>query len=301
MRKLDVNSHRLQRNTLPYLYIAPAFILLAIFVFKPFVFAIWKSFYKYDGAMINSFIGLDNYKNLFTNDPKFWISVQNLGVLFVGFLICFCSPLIIAEVLFNLSGERRQNFFRALLIIPIVVPSIVVNMVWKFMYYPQIGVFARIFESFGAEAPNFFGSAAWVKPAIILIGFPWVSGLPLLIYTAALQGIDTAVMEASVIDGAGRLRRILAIDIPLIIPQIKALFVLGIISFVQDYERFLILTQGGPNNASLVPGLHMYNVAFPAVDGSSEYGYSCAMAVLMFAAVMLVSSLALREKKEGTV
>lgn len=285
-------------QVLPYIYILPIFLFLGFFIFRPFLFAISKSFYRYDGITLNEFIGLQNYFTLFFEDDKFWISMKNLLFFFLfGFLIAFQFPIIAAELIYNLKNNKLQYIFRSLFIIPIVVPLIVTVLVWKFMYYPSIGVFARILEAIGVDTPNFLGSTAWVKPSIIMIGFPWVAGLPFLIIFAALQGIDTGILESSRIDGCSTFRRILKIDIPLIMPQLKALLALGIIAQIQDYEKILILTQGGPNNASLVPGLHMYNLAFPSGGGESMFGYSSSMAVVLFIITLFFTIISMRINK----
>ncbi len=286
------------KKVVPYLYILPILSFLAIFILKPFIFAIIKSFYRYDGFNTDVFIGLDNYIQLFS-DRKFYISLYNLLIFFIGFFVAFAVPIIVAEMIFNLRSEGLRNFFRTALIMPMVIPAIVILLVWKFMYYPSIGLFSQVFEAIGMEAPNFLGGSAWVKPSIIMIGFPWVAGVNLLIIYAALQGIDQSVIEASQIEGLGTIKRVFKIDIPLIMPQIKSLLILGIIGQMQNYERILILTQGGPNNASLVPGLYMYQVAFPTDGSIPLFGYSCAMAVVLFLITLFITILVLRERKEN--
>lgn len=294
-RKFNPQKHR--REMAPYLYILPVFLFLIIFILLPFVFAVEKSFYRYNGGNVNEFIGLQNYIRLFTNDKLFWKSILNMLYMFGGLIVVFPFPVIAAELIFNLRSRRLQNFFRTSMLIPMVVPLVVTVLVWKFIYYPGIGVFANICKALGMSGnsiPNLLGNAKLVKPAIIFIGFPWIHGLPFLITFAALQGIDTSVMEAAQIDGCGTLRRIFCIDIKLVKPQLKTLFILNVIALVQDYEKIFMLTQGGPQNASLVPGLHMYNASFVSGTGESLYGYSCAMAVVLFCLSFIVSVIMMR-------
>lgn len=279
----------------PYLFILPVYIMLFLFVLKPFLFAIIKSFYEYDGIGTDNFIGFQNYIRLFTNDEKFWISLRNMLVFFAGLFVAFPFSVIAAELIFNLKSDRLQGVFRSLIIIPIVVPSVVIYLVWKFMYYPGIGAFANVCEALNIPYPNFLGDVHWVKPSLIFMGFPWISGLNFLMSYAALQGIDGSLFEAAKIDGCKTFRRVFTIDIPLIIPQLKALFVLGIVGLMQGYEKMLIVTEGGPQNASLVPGLHMYNVAFK--NSPSMFGYACAMAVVLFIVTFALSTLTLKAKK----
>lgn len=281
----------------PYILIAPIFILLFMFSLYPLMQAFIKSFYRYDAISINEFIGLENYKNLFFRDEAFWKSMRNLLVLFGGMHICFCFPIIAAKLLHSISSKRFQYALRTTFVIPMVVPAVVSMMLWKFIYYPQIGMIARIATSMGLASPNLLGTQSTALFAIILINFPWVSGLPFLTYFSAFQNVDRSQIEAAKIDGASAFQIFKKIELPNILPQIKALYLISIIGQFQDYERFLILTDGGPNNATLVPGLHMYHQAFPAV-GESEYGYACAIAVILFMCTIVMSKVLIRNKED---
>ena len=290
---------RLNRKTIfPYLLIAPIFILLIMFSAWPLATAFIKSLYRYDALRINEFIGLDNYITLLFHDAAFWKSMKNLLVLFVGMNVAFCFPVIAAKLVCNVKGKKIQYIMRLVFITPMVVPSVVTMMLWKFIYYPQIGVIARICNYFNITAPKLLGTPSTALIAVILIGFPWVSGLNFLVARAALQGIDNSVIEAAELDGAGKFKQFIKIELPMIKPQLKALYILAFIGQFQDYERFLILTNGGPKNSTLVPGLHMYHAAFPG-SGEAEYGYACAIAVVLFVMTIVLSKLLLRNKEDN--
>lgn len=285
----------------PYIYLLPAFIVLALFVLKPFWFAIEKSFYRYDGVQINEFIGLDNYKRLFT-DTVFYKSMGNMVFFMIFMVIKFTFPIIAAELIVNIQKERLQSKFQLAFTIPMVIPSVITLLVWKFFYYPGIGVFANILKLFGMsplDIPLFLGDENLVKIFISMIGFPWIPGLEFLIAYAALKNIDKSLIEATVIDGCSKFKRVFYLDLPYIMPQIKTLLALCIIGCIQNYENIFILTQGGPNNASLVPGLYMYNVSF-VPNGTSEslYGYACTMSLVLFAVSFILSAIVMRDKSE---
>ncbi len=297
-----MNRNKLKRMV-NYLYIIPVFVMLCLFVLKPFLFAVEKSFFRYNGAFVNEFIGIDNYKRMFT-DTLFWTSMKNMLFFALAMVIQFAFPIIAAELCFNLRTKLRQDFFRTSLIIPMVIPSVIIILVWKFLYYPGVGVISSLMSSLGVsqdKIPLFLGDTSWVKPAIAMIGFPWIAGIEFLLTFAALQGLDQSMFEASLIDGCPKWKRILYIDLPCIAPQLKVLFVLRFMGLVQNYENVLILTQGGPQNSSLVPGLYIYNVSFvPNGNSESLYGYACAMAVILFVICFAVTALVMREKKEET-
>ena len=293
-----------RNKILPYIYLLPIFVMLSLFVLRAFGFAIEKSFYRYDGGRINEFIGFDNYIRLF-KDPLFYKSIKNMIFFMALVIVKFSMPIIAAELIVNLKKERLHSKFQIAFTIPMVVPHVITYLVWKFMYYPGIGVFANVCKSFGMSAldiPLFLGDESLVKFFIWIIGFPWIPSLEFLIVFSALKNLDKAQIEASIIDGCPTIKRIFYIDIPTIMPQLKTLFALSIIGLIQNYENIFILTQGGPNNASLVPGLYMYNVSFvPSGTSESLYGYACAMALVMFVISFILSALVMRDKKEKGV
>jgi len=296
-----IPTRNISKNTkskiVPYLYILPVYIFLITFLLMPLLTAFIKSFYRYDGLNLNEFIGLENYIRLFTKDSVFYKSLINLFVLFIGMNICFIFPIIAAKQLHCMQSAKLQYILRTVFILPIVVPSVVIMMLWKFIYYPQMGVIARLCSNFGISSPNLLGNPSTALVSVIIIGFPWITGLSFIIIYAALQGIDTSLIEAAKLDGASGIRIFCNVEIPIVMPQIKGLYILACIGQFQDYERFLILTQGGPKNATMVPGLHMYNIAF-SVSGSSEYGYSCAIAVVLFIITVGLSKLLLNKGED---
>lgn len=285
-----------KQNFYAYLFILPAFIFLFMFLLMPLTTAVVKSFYRYDCMSINEFIGLDNYRKLFFEDPKFWASMKLLIVYFVGLVVCLFTQIITAKFVQSVVSQKLQKVFRATFIVPMVVPAVVTLLMWKFIYYPEIGVISRIAEMFGMQSPNLLGDAKTVNLALIFVGFPWVAGTNFIILYSAFQGIDKSLTEAAAVDGATGIRSFFEIELPTILPQLKVLFVYGIIGLVQQYEKNLVMTGGGPNNASLLPGLHMYNTALGSVE--PEFGYACAISVVLFAVTMISSVLAMRFKEE---
>ncbi len=285
-----------KQNFCAYLFILPAFIFLFMFLCMPLITAITKSFYRYDCISINDFIGFENYRKLFFHDPKFWASMKLLLVYFVGFIVCLFTQIITAKFVQSIISQRIQKVFRAIFIVPLVVPAVVTLLMWKFIYYPEIGVVARVADMLGMSSPNFLGNPATVNIALIFVGFPWVAGTNFIILYSAFQGVDKSLTEAASIDGATSIKKFFKVELPLILPQIKVLFVYGVIGLVQQYEKNLIMTGGGPNNASLLPGLHMYNVALGSAE--PEFGYACAISVVLFIVTMTASVLAMRFKED---
>lgn len=265
----------------PYLMIAPTLILLAIFALYPVVLSIVKSFFRWSGGFggngINQFVGFGNYLQLF-KDPVFWQSWGNsLFFMITGVVVNLVFPFLCGFMIFSVKNPKASYRWRVAFVVPMVVPSMVIFLLWQFIYDVDIGVINNVIRIFGGSGVDLLGSASSVKWAIRFMGFPWVGGTFLLVYIAGLGNIDNSVREAARIDGASRLRQLLFIDIPLLKPQFKMVFTLSVIGEIQDFVKIQTITGGGPGYYSYVPGLYMYKTAFD----SGEYGLASAMGVLM--------------------
>ncbi len=278
-----------------FIFLLPTMIMLLVFCYYPSVSAILTSFTKWDGFNEPEFIGLGNYIELF-QDKIFLISLINVFKWSIGsILIALTAPLIAAEFIFHLRNKKAQYWYRVIFVIPMVVPAVVIIQIWTFIYNPEIGLLNKLFEAtgMGGYIQNWLGDSQWVIPSLIFIGFPWVSGLNLLIYYAGLQSIPMDVIEYSQLDGCTGIRRILKIDLPLILGQIKLLLILSIINTLQNVTVPLLMTSGGPGYDSYVPGLYMYFKAFEL----SDFGYSTTIATFMFFIIFVLTLISMRINK----
>lgn len=276
----------------PYLMILPIIVLLAIFAFYPLALSIIKSTYRWSGTFgndygFNEFIFLRNYSDLF-KDEIFWQSWGNT-IFFVisGAVVNLIFPFICALLIFSIKNEKTSYRWRVAFVAPMVVPSMVIFLLWQFIYDVDMGVINNILEIFGLSKVDLLGNPSSVKWAIRFMGFPWVGGTYLLIYIAGLSGIDNSLREAARIDGATPLRTIIGIDIPLVKPQFKMILTLSVIGEIQDFVKIQTITEGGPGYSSYIPGLFMYKTAFD----SNEYGKACAIGVTMLVIMLLASFL----------
>src|SRR5262249_9975942 len=154
------------------------------------------------------------------DDPALQVSVKNLLILLIWHVLqALTVPLIVAELIFNYPGQRAQYWFRLLLITPLVIPSVVESLVWRFFLAPPpLGVVNTLLAAIGLGHLQhaWLGEASLALPALMFTGFPWIRPVAMLIFFAGLQAIPEAVLDAARIDGASTLRRIFSIDIPLI-------------------------------------------------------------------------------------
>lgn len=271
-----------------YLFLLPTFIMLGVFAYYPPLSAMYHAFFQWSGATsAKVFVGFENFA-LMLQDEALWIGARNLLIIAaIGIPLTTFMPLVAAELIFNLATDREQRFFRLTFLIPTVVPAVVYLLLWKFIYDPTFGLINTLLTQVGLErwTRAWLGDPNTALFALIFKGFPWVWGIGILIYYAGLQGINTDVIDASRIDGCSRIRRILQIDIPSIMGQVKFFLVTGTISTIQGYEEILIMTRGGPGWSTTVPGLSMYINAFDY----NRMGYASAIGVALFGVILLIT------------
>ncbi|MCX4843876.1 sugar ABC transporter permease [Streptomyces sp. NBC_00257] len=282
-----------------YLGLLPTFALLGVLAYYPAVSGVYHSFFDWRPGFDSPFVGFDNYRTMFADD-LWWDSFKNLGYIFVvSVTVMWVLPLLAAELVISLRSERLQFVFRTLLIAPLAFPGVVTVLVWSFVFDPNDGMLNQGLSAIGlgSLAHNWVGDPSTALASLLLIGFPWVASLPFLVFLTALQNIPKEVYEAASLDGCGRLRRVLTIDLPLMASQIKLLFFLATISVLQFGFAAYLVTGGGPDNATQVPVLRMLGVAFEG----SDWGYAATLSTTLFVITALFSGvLVLIRKKENS-
>jgi raffinose/stachyose/melibiose transport system permease protein len=270
-------------------FLLPTAVFVLGFCYYPAIRAIAGSFTKWNGFGDPVFVGFKNFTTLF-QDRIFQISIRNVLYWSAGSIIIGMTfPFLGAELIFHLPTAKSQYIYRVLFVIPIVVPSMVTILIWTFIYEPTMGLLnsllVDIFKISREIIPNWLGDSRFVIPSLIFIGFPWMSGLSLLIYYSGLQDISGDVIEYAELDGCTGIRRIMNVDIPLIMGQIRLLLVLAIIGTLQNLTVPLIMTNGGPGYDSYVPGLYMYFKAFRMGD----FGMAFTIATTMFVVIFILT------------
>jgi len=276
-----------------YLLLLPTFILLFIFEYYPAFSAVYHSFFDWDGFTLPRYVGIENFIQLFLKDPVMSISAKNITILTIfRVLIAITIPLAAAELVFNIFNVRLAYIYRALFVIPMVVPSMVNLLVWKFVYNPQYGLLNQFLKIVGLSSlcRAWLGDFSTALYAILFLGFPWISSLWFLIFLAGLQNISSDIFDAAKIDGVTGFNRIRFIDVPLIVGQIKLILILSIINALQGYVGIMVLTNGGPGNSTMVPGLYLYNNAFYF----NKMGYACSIGVILFSILLLLTYINLK-------
>jgi raffinose/stachyose/melibiose transport system permease protein len=262
-----------------YLALLPLALIVGWFSYYPALSAIFWSFFHWNPASQSVPIGFGNYVTMF-HDQIWWTSFRNLGYIFVFSVVSWTIPLLAAELLISLKSARWQFVLRTLLIIPMAFPAVVTALVWGFFYSPNDGVINQTLKALGLQvlAQNWTGQNSTALLSLLFVGFPFIAGLPFLIFYSSLQNIPTEVLEAAQLDGVGRVARFWQIDLPLMASQVRILVFLVIVGTLQYGLVAAVLTAGGPANATMVPILRMIDVAFQGGD----WGYSSALSTALF-------------------
>ena len=175
-------------------------------------------------------------------------------------VVVLTLPLLAAALVFHLRHKLAQYWLRILFVFPMIVPVVVTILVWRWMYTVDGGINILLQAvGLGQFARAWLGDRNTVLWAIVFVNFPWVAGLNFLIYLAGLQSISQDLLDAAVVDGANSVQRFFRIEVPLIRGQIRLLVMLTLIYWLRSFELPLIMTDGGPGWASMVPGLRMYH------------------------------------------
>ena len=279
-----------------YAALVPIFLLLGAFQYYPALSGMYHSFWDWNPAAESFFTGWENYLTM-VGDEIWWDSFRNLGIIFTFGVLVWSIPLLAAELLVSLRSTRAAFAYRTLLIVPMAFPGIVTALIWQFFYHPNDGVINVTLESLGLGflAENWVGNPDTAMLALLFVGFPFIAGLPFLIFYSTLQNIPAEVLEAAALDGVGRLGRVWRIDLPLMAGQIKILFFLAIVGTLQYGFTAYVVTGGGPDGATVVPILRILNVAYQGQD----WGYAAALSTTLFAITLLFSSLVVFARRGG--
>lgn len=255
----------------------------------PMVASIVLSFTDYTITGAPSFVGLENYRVMLFEDPLFW---QSLKVTFIFTFTAVPLGLLISLLVAVMLNQKipAVGAWRTFYYLPRVVSGVAVALLWALVFDKTFGLLnALLWEVFGIEGPGWLSSPRWVLVAFVIMSI-WGIGGSVVLFLAALQGVPTELYEAAQIDGAGAQRRFRTITLPMISPTMLFNLVTVFIATFQTFTTALIMTRGGPENASLFYGLYLYRHAFSYF----KMGYASALAWVLFVIVISLSLVLLR-------
>ena len=285
-----------KKNLSGYLFIAPNMIGVIIFFVIPFCFSLVLAFSSWnhlEGLSSIEFIGIENFKRMFTDD---WFKdsfVNNIVYSFVGVPIAIFIAMILSPILND--KVFGKGILRACYFIPYITNGIAIAFVWMLLFKPRLGPINGFLRSIGvSNPPEWLASTTWALPALIIINIWATVGYNIIIYVAALQGISHEIYEAADLDGATGVRRFFSITMPLLTPSTFFLLTTGIITSFKVFGIVQALTQGGPVTATTVLGYYIYLTAFRYYD----MGYASAISWVLFALIFLVTLVQFKLQKK---
>lgn len=254
--------------------------------------AFYISLTEYDLLTPPKFVGLENFIDLI-QDPLFLNSAR----ISITYVVLSCVPVWVLSlalaVLFN-REIRAKNFFRSTAFMPVVMPAVVNAVVWTFMYH-QDGVVNIILSWFGLDPIPWLRSSTWALWAVIIIGIWRATPYYMVIFLAGLQAIPSEYYEAAEIDGADAWSQFRHITLPLLKPTTLLVMVMSVVVAMKVFAVPMIMTGGGPADATRVLPLFIYQTAFEFF----KMGRAAAMSVFLFGAVMIFTVFQIRLFSRG--
>lgn len=270
-----------------YFFILPTIISLALFYFGPMLFSFVISFTHWDVVKAPTWAMFDNYSKVFHDE----LTMKSLGVTLYYTLLAVPAMTVVAllsAVLLN-TKIKAMSFFRTALYIPSIVPMVANVALWMFLYNPAFGLLNYVLGIFGIPPQNWVFAKESVIPSLAIMAV-WGAGNTIVIYLAGLQGISHELYESVDIDGGNMIHKFFHVTLPMLSPVIFYNVVMGIIGSMQVFTQPYIMTQGGPDNASMFIVLLIYRTAFR----NQEMGYASAMSWVLFVIIGIMTAIAFK-------
>ncbi len=269
-----------------WLLLLPAAVLLLAFTHYPAVATLWHSLFS--TARPNRparWIGIDNYRAL-ADDPVFWTSLINNAWYALGTIV----PAIALAIVMALWVDRKlagRGLLRLAYFTPTVLPMIAVANIWLFFYTPDYGLLDQIRGLFGGAAHNWLGSRETVLGAVMVVAVWKEAGFFMIFYLAALQQQSPELREAAALEGCGRWQFFWRVTFPLLMPTTLFVLVNAVINAFRLIDHIVVMTRGGPDNASSLLLFYIYETGFKFWDAS----YAAALTAVLLAVLALLALL----------
>ncbi len=268
-----------------YLFILPTFIGFAIFILYPLVESLRISFYEYSILGDSYYVELDNYSRLLS-DSRLRKTYGNT-VVFTGFAVFLNAGigLLLAVFLNRRMPVLMRNFYRSAFFFPILIAHTYIAVIWQYLYHQDTGVINYYLAFLGIDPIPWLSHPAWAMAAVIIMDVWKNAGFAMLVFLAGLQSIPHEYYEAARLDGANERQLFSRITIPLLSPSIFFILVIFMIGALQVFDTIIVLTDGGPGDATRSVVMYIYQQAFQRLD----FGYAAAISWTLFLVIMAVT------------
>lgn len=268
-----------------YLFILPTFVGYTAFVVGPILAAIGLSFTQYDILSPPSFAGLDNYRALLHDTRLHTIYGNTIYFTVVSVFFNIGLGLLLAVLINRKMPSALRYFLRSAYFFPVLVAHVYIAIIWQFLYQQDTGVINYYLGQVGISAIPWLSSQTWAMPSVIIMDVWKNTGFAMLVCLAGLQNVPQVYYEAAEIDGASAWNRFRNITLPLISPTLFFLVVIFGIGALQVFDSIIVLTNGGPGDATRSIVMYLREVAFD----NFQMGYGSAVAVTLFLMIMALT------------
>jgi len=268
-----------EQNMAAWIFIMPALLGTLIFIVVPVICSFGLSFTKWDLINPVEYVGLENYREIFTEPLFFKILINTIVFALSTSILGVIIPLILAGVL-N-TKIRGSEFFKTAYFLPFITPMIVIGIVWEWIFDPNIGLLANVLNIH----INWLYDTNWAMPALIIVSVWKLIGYNMVIFLSALSGISNSLFEAAKIDGANSFQTFKNVTVPMLSPTIFFVVIITAISSFQVFDLIYLMTQGGPLDSTNVLVYAIYKNAF-------EYfhvGKASAIAYVLFVIILVLT------------
>lgn len=274
-----------QEHISAWLYLAPAVILLSLFVFYPTVRLIWDSFFQWDGMGTRTFVGLHNYRQLIS-DEEFWQAIKNSFVFIVGSVPTGMAISLVMALLIQKHLIGR-DIFRTIFFIPGVTSLVAAGLVFVWLLNYDFGVLNLMLSKFGLAKIPWLVDDKFAMLSVVLMTLWKDAGYNMILFLAGLNNISESYYEAARIDGAGNWQIFWKITWPLLMPTTFFILVVRIIFSFRTFEQIYAMTKGGPVGSTTVFIYYIYEKAFKYF----EMGYASSAAIVLLLIVLVLTYL----------
>jgi multiple sugar transport system permease protein len=273
-----------RRSTPAFDFIAGALLLILLFQVVPCIWGVALSFFRYDGINAAQWVGGDNYRRLVSDQTVGAALLVTVKYAFGAVPLSLIAGLVIAIAL-DEKWFRGKAIARTLFFMPNVISLVAVAFVWEWLLNPKFGIINGALRGIGITGPAWLSDPRTALWCIILVQVWHGLGFAVIVFLAGLQGIPEVYYEAARLDGATRMRQVVSVTLPLLMPTVMFLSIMGFIGAFQVFQSVFMMTGGGPADSTRVIVYYLWQVAFDRV----ELGYASAIAVVIFAAVLVLT------------
>ncbi len=290
-RRTKSFSMRKQEEIAGWAFASPWIIGFLFFTAGPMIASAVFSFTSWDILTPIQWVGFANFRTAFSNDALVWQSLKVTTIYaFVSVPLQIILGLAVA-LLLN-TKIRGLQFYRTIYYLPSVLSGVAVALLWRWIFSPDFGLVNSFLASLGIAGPGWLGDANWALPSLIIMSL-WYVGGGIVVYLAGLQGVPTELYEAAEVDGASTWSQLVNVTLPLITPVLFYELITGIIAALQVFTQALIMTDGGPHNATLFYMLYLYRNAFQFF----KMGYASVLAWILFAYILVLTIIVFRSSQ----